>query len=132
MKPLRRKHQSEVTEDLLTGDERRLAMVNEIDVIADDGSVDTHQKRQVYFCDCGCVGAAGGRCAECGALSCGRCHGHCAHCAKPICLEHSKFEDNSRSPGVRMCRRCHDGETRKRRVVAAIKTLLSPIVEFEK
>lgn len=86
MKPLRRKKTCEVTHDPITGQERILELTQEEDFLSDHGSVDSASLHQRYFRDCGCDGPIGGRCFECGAISCKSCHRRCHNCQKPICL----------------------------------------------
>ena len=133
MRPLRRKHQSEVVDDVVTGSERTLEASDEIDILSDEGSIDTVGKRKRYFRDCGCDGAPGGRCAEsgCSAISCTKCHGHCAKCSQPTCLQHSYFENTKSSEQRRLCRRCRDGIARRQRLCSVARALLSPLVRFE-
>lgn len=91
MKPLRRKKTCEVTHDPITGQERILELTQEEDFLSDHGSVDSAGLHQRYFRDCGCDGPIGGRCFECGAISCKSCHRRCHNCQKPICIAHSNF-----------------------------------------
>lgn len=128
MKPIRNKQEREVTDNPLTGHERPLEEFYEADMLSDEGSIDTQAVRKRHPCDCGCYKPAGGRCAECGRVSCVSCHGHCGNCAKPICLEHS-FSVNGRG-GVRFCRRCREELVRHKRIVTAGRLLLSPFVRF--
>ena len=92
MKPLRRKKTCEVTHDPITGQERILELSQEDDFLSDHGSVDSAGLHQRYFRDCGCDGPIGGRCFECGAISCKSCHGRCHNCQKPICLDEKDRE----------------------------------------
>lgn len=128
MRPIRNKEYREVTDNPLTGEERLLEECHEEDVLSDGGSIDTRGTRRRHPCDCGCYRPPGGRCADCGRISCVSCHGHCEVCAKPICLEDSFFP-NGRG-AVRLCRRCHVALVRRRRMVTAAHVLLSPFVRF--
>lgn len=131
MKPLRRKKQIEVEYDPVTGLERPLEYAHENDVLSDHGSIDTVSKRRRYFCDCGCNKPAGGRCAECRALSCVECHGRCQACASPLCLEHSVFVDGPDGRRQRFCRACYERLVRRERWRKVGRFLFSPFVHFE-
>jgi hypothetical protein len=113
MKPFRRKQNCQVTTDPLTGLDRILAFSREEDVLSDEGSIDSTGVERKVFLDCGCDGETGGRCYECGAISCRACHGHCANCHKPICMEHSRFADGGNGESIRLCRNCYDVLSRK-------------------
>ena len=129
MRPIRKKHYREVTDNPVTGRERPLEETDETDVLSDEGSIDTHGTRRRYPCDCGCYKPTGGRCAECGRLSCVSCHGHCEVCAKPLCLEDSCFPEGRGR--LRLCRRCYERVVRHKRIVTAARLFLSPFVRFE-
>ena len=131
MRPLRDKQEYEVTDGAAPGEERILGSSRELDVLSDQGSIDTLGTRRRYACDCGCYKPVGGRCYECGALSCVDCHGHCASCAKPICLAHSVFLDPPGGGRVRRCGRCQGQIARRQRLVRITRTLLSAFVRFE-
>jgi hypothetical protein len=128
--PIRRKRQMEVTDDPFSGQERILEECHENDYLV-NGSVDTVGKRKRYFRDCGCDGPVGGRCFECGAISCQKHHGHCAQCGKPICMQHSMFVAIEGQPPMRLCRRCHDETVRSRRLRNVVRTLFSPFFRFK-
>lgn len=130
-KPLRRKKQLEVTEDLLSGQERILDIATELDVLSKDGSVDSVAKRVKHFRDCGCDGAIGGCCAVCGAISCVKCHGRCHFCAKSICLRHSLFMDAAGGARLRVCQACQQKLNRKRIGKVFVRALLWPFARFE-
>lgn len=85
-----------------------------------------------YHCGCNAQEAMGGQCAEAGCrrVSCNKCFGRCAQCCKPLCLEHSRFLVEGASP-ARLCRFCYGSATRRRRLRALAKGLLSPFVTFE-
>ena len=130
MRPLRRKEHHEVTDGRMPGQERSLESTCETDILSDEGSIDTVGKHRRYACDCGCYGAAGGRCADCNALSCVDCHAHCAACGRPLCLECSVFVSGGDPQAVRFCRSCHIQIARRRRLARAARFLLSPFVKF--
>lgn len=129
-RPIRRKRQVEVTDDPFSGQERILEECHENDYLV-NGSIDTHSKRKRYFRDCGCDGPVGGRCFECGAISCQNHHGHCNQCGKPICMQHSvSIAIESQQP-MRLCQHCHDEMVRRHRLRKIVRTLLLPFVRFE-
>ena len=127
--PIRRKRQVEVTTDPVSGQQRILDESHENDYLV-NGSIDSIGKRTRYFRDCGCDGPVGGRCQECGALSCQKCHGHCFRCSSPICLEHS-ISMSEGSKTLRLCRQCHEEMLRSNRLRKVARTLLQPFVRFE-
>lgn len=131
MRTLRQKQQIDVTDDPVTGQERVLDESVEIDVLGDQGSVDTVSRHKRIFRDCGCDGPPGGQCSECGAISCPRCHGHCGRCGKPICLEHSVVVGAPDEQGPRLCRRCDVAIRRRRRLASFGRSALSPFVRFK-
>lgn len=131
MKPLRVKKNCEVTYDPVTGQERVLESAEEIDVLSDQGSIDSLGRRERYSADCGCYKPVGGRCVECGQLSCIDCHGRCYICSSPICLRHSIFVDFPDGRRLRFCSRCHAQGARRRRLHKVGRFLLSPFVDFE-
>ena len=131
MKPLRRKRQYEVTQDPVSGQERILESSNEEHALGDAGSVDSLAKRNRYPNDCGCFKPVGGRCIQCGKLSCVDCHGHCNGCGKPLCLECSISIDLPDKQRIRLCGRCCLKLKRRERLSKAKRFLLSAFLEFE-
>jgi len=131
MRPLRRKKKYEVTHNPITGEERILELTQEENVLSDQGSVDSESLSRRYIRDCGCDGPVGGRCYECGAISCTSCHGRCHSCQKPICLEHSNFLQVEGKESIRLCRRCYGSITRKQRLVRVGRFFLSLLMEEE-
>jgi len=130
MRPLRRKEHHDVTDGRMPGQETTLESTYETDILSDEGSIDTVGKHLRHACDCGCYGVAGGRCADCRALSCVDCHGHCAFCARPLCLECSVFVSGGDPQTLRFCRSCHVQIAWHRRLARAVRFLLSPFVKF--
>ncbi len=130
MKPLRRKHTTQVTTDPVTGKDRVLGWSQEEHVLSDKGSVDSSAMERTFFLDCGCEGQAAGRCFECGAISCKTCHGHCQACRKPICMQHSRFLQ-SEEGAVRLCGSCFDRISRKQTRAKIGRFVLSLFVERE-
>ena len=131
MKPIRKKEFYEVTDDAATGRERILGASLEHDVLSDEGSIDTLGKLKRYAWDCGCYAEVGGRCYECGAISCVKCHGRCAACSCPICQAHSVFVPSEGGGQLRLCRQCYDTTRRRRRLVAFARIIFSPFLRFE-
>lgn len=131
MRPLRRKKKYEVTQDPTTGKDRILNLTEEEDTLSDQGSVDSAGLHRKYFLDCGCDSGTGGRCYECGAISCTSCHGRCHSCQKPICLEHSNFLQAKGKESIRLCRCCYGSITRKQRLARVGRFFLSLLMEEE-
>jgi hypothetical protein len=131
MKPLRRKKTCEVTDNPITGQDRILELMQEEDILSDQGSVDSAGVHRRYIRDCGCDGPVGGRCFECGGISCNSCHGRCQNCQKPICLEHSNFSKIEGKGEIRLCNRCFDSITRKQKLTKVARFFLSVFVQTE-
>ena len=131
MKPYRRKKKCEVTYDPITGQDRILELTQEEHFQSDQGSVDSESLSRKYIRDCGCDGPVGGRCYECGAISCTSCHGRCHSCQKPICLEHSNFLQAKGKESIRLCRCCYGSITRKQRLARVGRFFLSLLMEEE-
>ena len=132
MKPIRRKETREVAYDPATGHDQILELSGGEDTLSDQGSVDSIKFRRKFFRACGCDAEIGGRCKECGAISCIACHGRCHRCKKPICLEHSAFLVETESiEGTRLCNRCYGEVTRKQKWTKVGRFLLSTIVREE-
>ena len=112
------------------------------------GTEETHQLSdqddalESVYCEektnlhCGCFGAPGGRCSECGVISCEKCHRHCGGsegsnplgCGKPLCREHSHYlEINGVS--LPFCKRCYGKITRSERWRKIGKAIINPFVE---
>ena len=130
MKPLRRKSHHDVTDGRVPGQERTLESSYEIDLLSDEGSIDTVGRCSHHACDCGCYKPAGGRCADCNALSCIDCHGHCAACGRPLCLECAVFIEGGGPQRLRLCQSCHVQIGRRQRLARVARFLLSPFVRF--
>ena len=131
MRPYIRKKALEVTEDPNTGQERILESEEHEDTYSDQKSFDTLDVRHRYIRDCGCDGPVGGRCHECGAISCTSCHGRCHSCQKPVCLEHSNFMQAESKESIRLCHRCYDAVNRKKLLARALNFVLSLFTEEE-
>ena len=93
---------------------------------------------ETYNLSCGCFGQPGGRCWQCGAISCTDCHQHCGGlnnptslgCGKPICREHSHhiLLDNANLP---FCSQCRDIIKRRLRRQKITSLFLNPFIERE-
>ena len=95
--------------------------------------INTIGKQKLYPNDCGCFGPLGGRCADCGAISCRACHGRCAQCSKPICLQCTEFMDLPEAGArIRLCLQCHGKLARKRMLVKVSRLLLSPFIKIDR
>ncbi|MHC4539635.1 MAG: hypothetical protein ACYS74_07620 [Planctomycetota bacterium] len=102
-----------------------------------DGSLESVYVEEQNSQACGCFGPPGGRCSECGAISCIRCHQHCGGsdtpnplgCGRPLCREHSYYLVLQDGPTVPFCRQCYGKITRKGRWQLAGRLLLEPFVE---
>lgn len=129
MKPLRRKKDYVVTRDPITGRDIILSLTEKEDILSDQGSVDSTGLHRKYFPSCGCDSEIGGRCSECGEFSCKSCHGHCCNCRKPLCLQHSYFLGEGNGEKIRLCNRCHDIITRRRRWAKLGHLFLSTFTE---
>ena len=100
-----------------------------------DGSLESVYFEETFNHHCGCFAQPGGRCSECGVISCIRCHRHCGGtdnqaylgCGKPLCREHSHYMmlDGLNIP---FCRYCYSELARKKRRARVTRLLLSPFV----
>ena len=130
MKPIRRKQNCSVTTDPITGQDRLLGWDQEEHILSDEGSIDSAKMTRVCFLDCGCEALPAGRCFQCGAISCEKCHGRCGVCQKPLCLQHSHFIEGESGP-VRLCGDCADKHARKQLRSKIGRFLTSPFVKRE-
>lgn len=104
----------------------------------DDATESTYVK-QVFNLACGCFLPQGGRCSECGAISCVKCHKHCGGtenphpmgCGKPLCREHAHMLTLPSGQTVPFCKRCHGKAVRKQRWQLAGRLLRDSLVEGE-
>ena len=88
---------------------------------------------------CGCFAPPGGRCSECGVISCIRCHQHCGGtenpspigCGKPLCREHSHYITTANGKTIPFCKRCYSRITGKQRRQKIAGLLLEPFIEQE-
>jgi hypothetical protein len=104
-----------------------------------DGSVESIYIEERTTLKCGCYADIGGRCAECGAVSCVRCHQHCGGsqnpvslgCGKPLCREHTSYQTIAESVTIPLCRQCKAKLNRKKHRQIATNLILNPFIERE-
>lgn len=104
-----------------------------------DGSVESIYIEEKMNLKCGCFADIGGRCAECGAVSCIHCHQHCGGsrnpvslgCGKPLCREHTRYQTIADGITIPLCRQCKAKMNRKKHRQIAAGLLLSPFIEQE-
>ena len=101
-----------------------------------DGSLESVYFEETFNHHCGCFAPPGGRCSECGVVSCIRCHRHCGGsenqtylgCGKPLCREHSRYM-MLEGVNIPFCAYCYGKFTRKQHRARVTRFLLSPFVE---
>ncbi len=130
MRPIRNKQKVEMTDGREAGKERVFDSHREVDVLTDEGAVDTFVAHKNYPCECGCFKPPAGRCVFCKSLSCESCHGHCRACNAPVCRECSVFVDTGGGKTARFCRRCYTKINRREKMAAVGRFLLKPFVKF--
>ena len=116
-----------------------LSINDEIHGRGDQDSLDNIYCEEKSNLQCGCFGAPGGRCSECGAISCTRCHRHCGGtdqtsplgCNKPICRQHSYFLIVDNGVNLPFCKQCYSKIIRDRRFKKIGRLLLSPFIDME-
>jgi len=89
---------------------------------------------------CGCLAPPGGRCSECGAISCSRCHQHCGGtenpspigCGRPLCREHSHYMAVADGKAIPFCGQCYGEISRKQNRKKITNLLFSPFIEQER
>jgi hypothetical protein len=88
---------------------------------------------------CGCFADAGGRCGECGAITCIKCHQHCGGtndpvplgCQAPLCREHSHYVQLMDGRTIPFCKHCYGKIVRKKLWKATGRALLLPFIDIE-
>ncbi|MCK5000311.1 MAG: hypothetical protein KAS23_12280 [Anaerohalosphaera sp.] len=124
----------------INGTVDNMGSTDEVHNLSDfDGSLESMYCEEKINHHCGCFGSPGGRCSECGVISCVRCHQHCGGtdnpspigCGKPICREHSHYLMLADGQSLPFCKGCFSKITRKERRQIAARLLLSPFVEQE-
>ena len=105
-----------------TGEPMNVPVSGEETSLSDSGNADTVavQFSQSYDCGHSLEREFGGKCFECGGLSCNECHCRCSTCKKPLDPRCDASEE-SEKPKCGECNR----EERNKRLVAG---LLSPFV----
>ena len=130
--PIRRKGVVFVHRDS-KGNEHVSWVHGEETTLSPDGSPDTIELHsdETYPCLHPLHHPFGGRCADCGALSCERCHTHCENqnCNKPICPACAKHLPVKDQVGGTLCRACAESVSRQRRIGGALSFLIAPFVE---
>lgn len=115
-----------------------LGSTSEIHNLSDaDGSLESIYLEERRNQDCGCFAPAGGRCRECGAISCIKCHQHCGGsanvcpcgCGKPLCREHSYYLTLPDNKTIPFCKSCYGKIVRKGRWQSAGRLLLGAFIE---
>ncbi len=104
-----------------------------------DGSLESVYYEETINQRCGCFAPPGGRCSECGVISCVRCHQHCGGtenpspigCGKPLCREHSHYITVADGRSMPFCKRCYSRIARKQRRQRITGLLLAPFIEQE-
>ncbi len=104
-----------------------------------DGSLESVYYEETLNQHCGCFAPPGGRCSECGVISCIRCHQHCGGtenpssigCGKPLCREHSHYITVADSRTMPFCKQCFSKITRKHNRQKVCRLLLAPFIEQE-
>lgn len=118
----------------------RLQCNDEIHLLSDtDDHPESVYVEEMHNRACGCFLPPGGRCSECGAISCVKCHKHCGStenphplgCGRPLCREHTHMLTLPSGQTVPFCRRCHGKAVRKLRWQSAGRWLLDSLVEKE-
>jgi hypothetical protein len=117
-----------------------MGTTDEIHNLSDaDGSLESVFLEQQLNCHCGCFAPPGGRCSECGKISCVRCHRHCGGtdgqapigCGRPLCRAHCQYLALPDGQALPLCSRCYGRFVRGRRWKSAAMLLLSPFIEPE-
>lgn len=117
-----------------------LGETGEIHNLSDqDGTLESVYYEETLSQHCGCFGSPGGRCSECGVVSCVRCHQHCGGtenpspigCGKPLCREHSHYIAVADGRTLPFCKRCYGRIIRKQRRQKIAGFLLAPFIERE-
>jgi len=105
----------------------------------DDGSVESIYVDEKSNQHCGCFGPPGGRCSECGVISCVKCHRHCGGtesstslgCGKPLCREHSHYLQFGEGNNLPFCKRCYSKLRRKKNWRKVGRFLADPFIDME-
>ena len=129
-----------ISKDPRSGSINELGASEEYHRLSDeDGSIETLLIEQQVSHHCGCIGIAGGRCTECGKISCIKCHTHCGGstnpvplgCQKALCRECSHYFSLSDGRTIPFCKHCYGKIVRKAKWLATAQALLQPFIEIE-
>lgn len=129
-----------ISRNPVSGSVDNMGSSDEVHNLSDqNGAVESLYCQEVLNHHCGCFASPGGRCSECGVVSCLRCHQHCGGtdtpsplgCGKPLCREHSNFITFGQGQVLAFCKSCYGKITRKARRQKVGRLLLSPFVEQE-
>ena len=109
------------------------------DLSDSDGALESVYVEEIRNQVCGCFLPPGGRCSECAAISCVKCHKHCGGtedphpmgCGKPLCREHALMLTLPSGLTVPFCHQCHGKVIRKQRWQFAGRLLFKSFVEDE-
>ncbi|MBI9018479.1 MAG: hypothetical protein JEZ07_14595 [Phycisphaerae bacterium] len=121
------------------GSINNLGSSGEIHNLSDNGGpLETIYFQELTILHCGCFAAPGGRCSECGVISCIGCHRHCGGtinpsplgCGKPLCREHCKYLTLDNGQITPFCKDCSSKISRKKVNKKVKHLLLSPFVEL--
>ncbi len=124
----------------INGSLDNMGSTDEVHNLSDtDGSLESLYSEETVNHHCGCFAPPGGRCSECGVVSCIRCHRHCGGtddpnpigCGKPLCREHSHYLTLADGQSLPYCKSCYGKITRKQRRQKVCRLLLDPFVEQE-
>ena len=130
MQPIRHQKDKHVIRDPFNDRDIDQQEVETEHVVSDDGGLDSAGLQRHFACGCGCVGAPGGICAECGCLSCSNCFSRCG-CGKPLCPRHRHVVDVPNAGRIIFCKPCYDAWVRSRRWRAVLRLLVSPFMHME-
>ncbi len=126
--------------DLTGGTVNNLGSTGEIHNLSDNGGpLETVYFEEKLNLHCGCFAPPGGRCSECGVISCISCHQHCGDsgtpsplgCGKPLCREHCNYITLEEGRAIPFCVNCSSKITRKLIHRKACRLLLAPFIEME-
>jgi|GEM_PF-6088655 len=116
-----------------------LGGTDEIHNISDqDGCLESIYTEETQNQHCGCFGSPGGRCSECGVISCVKCHRHCGGtevstslgCGKPLCREHSRYLQLGDGNNLPFCKQCYGKLRRKQSWRKVGRFLADPFVDM--
>lgn len=124
----------------ISGTVDNMSSVDEVHNLSDqDGCLESLYSEETVNHHCGCFGPPGGRCSECGVVTCTRCYQHCGGtdnpspigCGKPLCRDHSNFMTLDEGQTLAFCKSCYGKIIRKERWQIAGRLLLSSVVGQE-